>query len=76
MTRRATHVHRAREQMHNDIAAAEDGDSYRDVQQSFFQASYGRQPSSSLTTRRWFRVLRCNLALVRLAAFVTAAKCF
>ena len=76
MARGATDVHRAREQMHNNIAAAEDGDSYYNVQKSFFQASSRRRPSSCLTTRRWLCVLGFNRALVGLAPLVTAPKCF
>ena len=53
MTRRATHVHRAREKVHNNIAAAEDGDSYNDVQKSFLQLVLdgGRQAAWRLAVR-------------------------
>ncbi len=34
---RAAHIHRARKQMHDDIAAAQDGDSYDNVDQCLFQ---------------------------------------
>jgi len=39
VTLRATNVHRPREQVHDHIAAAEDGDSYDDVQDRFSQSS-------------------------------------
>ena len=34
--------------MHNDIAAAEDGDSYRNVQKSFLQASFDGSRQAAL----------------------------
>jgi hypothetical protein len=39
VTLRATNVHRAREEVHDHIAAAEDGDSYDGVQDNFSQSS-------------------------------------
>ncbi|HXI25631.1 MAG TPA: hypothetical protein VNG71_17320 [Pyrinomonadaceae bacterium] len=39
MTLRATDVHCAREEVHDHIAAAENGDSYDDVQDCFSQIS-------------------------------------
>jgi len=33
----ATNIHRPSEQVHDDIAAAEDGDSYDNVEQNLFQ---------------------------------------